>query len=42
MRGVAISGLGYYPNPLAPDRAEAQVYIDQQVIQAASMLGVGV
>jgi sugar phosphate isomerase/epimerase len=25
--GVAASGLGYYPNPLAPDRAEAQVYI---------------
>jgi sugar phosphate isomerase/epimerase len=44
MRGVAISGLGYYPNPLTPDRAEAQVYIDhlKQVIQAASLLGVGV
>ena len=44
MGGVAISGLGYYPNPLAPDRAEAQVYIDhlKLVIQAASVLGVGV
>ncbi len=44
MGGVGISGLGYYPNPLAPDRAEAQVYIDhlKLVIQAASVLGVGV
>mgnify|MGYP001025975787 CR=1 FL=1 len=25
--GVEISGLGYYPNPLAPDPAEAQVYV---------------
>ena len=40
--GVEISGLGYYPNPLAPDRAEAQVYIEhiQKVIQAAALLGV--
>ncbi|HEX8985959.1 MAG TPA: sugar phosphate isomerase/epimerase [Bryobacteraceae bacterium] len=44
MKGIAISGLGYYPNPLTPDRAEAQIYIDhlKQVIQAASLLGVGV
>ncbi|MEZ4635606.1 MAG: sugar phosphate isomerase/epimerase [Caldilineaceae bacterium] len=42
--GLTISGLGYYPNPLTPDRAEAQVYIDhiKQVILAAEMLGVGV
>jgi sugar phosphate isomerase/epimerase len=42
--GVSISGLGYYPNPLAPDRAEAQVYIDhlRQVIRAAAALGVPV
>ncbi|MFN2153856.1 MAG: sugar phosphate isomerase/epimerase family protein [Anaerolineae bacterium] len=41
-KGVEISGLGYYPNPLAPDRAEAQVYIDhiEQVIRAAALLGV--
>ena len=41
-KGVEISGLGYYPNPLAPDRAEAQVYIEhiQKVIQAAALLGV--
>jgi sugar phosphate isomerase/epimerase len=44
LNGVAISGLGYYPNPLTPDRAEAQIYIDhlKQVIQAACTLGVGV
>jgi sugar phosphate isomerase/epimerase len=42
--GVAASGLGYYPNPLAPDRAEAQVYIDhlRQVIQAAGLLGINI
>jgi sugar phosphate isomerase/epimerase len=41
-KGVEISGLGYYPNPLAPDEAEAQVYIDhiKKVIQAAALLGV--
>ena len=26
--GVAISGLGYYPNPLTPDREEADVYVE--------------
>ena len=42
--GVAISGLGYYPNPLAPDPAEARVYAEhiRHVIQAAKLLGVGV
>ena len=42
--GVAISGLGYYPNPLAPDPAEGQVYADhiRKVIEAAAVLGVGV
>jgi sugar phosphate isomerase/epimerase len=41
--GVAISGRGYYPNPLAPDPAEAQVHIDhlKAVIRAAQLLGVG-
>jgi sugar phosphate isomerase/epimerase len=41
--GVAISALGYYPNPLAADRSEAQVYIEhlQKVIRAAGLLGVG-
>lgn len=42
--GVAISGLGYYPNPLTPDLAEAKVYTDhlRNVITAAKRLGVGV
>jgi sugar phosphate isomerase/epimerase len=42
--GVAISGLGYYPNPLAPDRAEADVYVAhiRKVIEAARLLGLGV
>jgi len=41
--GVAISGLGYYPNPLAPDPAEAQVCVDhlKAVVRAARLLGVG-
>jgi len=41
--GVAISALGYYPNPLAADRSEAKVYIEhlQKVIRAAGLLGVG-
>jgi sugar phosphate isomerase/epimerase len=42
--GVAISGLGYYPNPLSPDRAEAEVAIGhlQLVIEAAAALGIPV
>lgn len=42
--GIAISGLGYYPNPLAPDEAEAQVYVEhiKAVIRAAALLGVPV
>ena len=42
--GVAISGLGYYPNPLAPDEAEARMYVGhiKRVIRAAEQLGVGV
>jgi len=41
---VTISGLGYYPNPLAPDEAEAQVYVEhiKAVILAAEKLGVPV
>lgn len=41
---VFISGLGYYPNPLTPDHAEAQVYIDhiKKVIDAAVKLEIGV
>lgn len=40
---VEISALGYYPNPLCPDEAEAQVYIDhiKRVIEAAAELELG-
>ena len=43
-RGLSISGLGYYPNPLVADHEEAQVYIDHlgKVIAAAPKLGVPV
>lgn len=39
--GVAISGLGYYPNPLSPNADEAALAIDhiRQVIDAAARLG---
>ena len=38
---IAISALGYYPNPLAPDGTESQVAQDhiRRVIRAASALG---
>ncbi|HUT32314.1 MAG TPA: sugar phosphate isomerase/epimerase [Planctomycetota bacterium] len=41
--GVSISGLGYYPNPLAPDAQEARTYVAhiRKVIRAAALLGVG-
>ncbi len=40
---VAISGLGYYPNPLSPDPAEAELAAShlRRVIDAAARLGVG-
>jgi sugar phosphate isomerase/epimerase len=43
-RGVAISGLGYYPNPLDPDPGHRRVVIEhlKRVIHAAPRLGVGV
>ena len=39
---VAISALGYYPNPLSPDPAEAQLAVDhlKAVVRAAGLLGV--
>ncbi|MFN0054982.1 MAG: sugar phosphate isomerase/epimerase family protein [Planctomycetales bacterium] len=42
--GVAISGLGYYPNPLAPDPAEAQRSVEhlRKVIAASALLGINV
>ncbi len=41
---VSLSALGYYPNPLAADEAEAGVYIEhlKKVIAAAPKLGVTV
>ncbi len=43
-KGVSISGLGYYPNPLTPDEAEAAVYVEhlKAVISAAKMIGIPV
>ncbi|HAY80399.1 MAG TPA: AP endonuclease [Planctomycetaceae bacterium] len=40
--GVAISGLGYYPNPLAPDHEEATLATQhiQRVIDACQLLGI--
>ena len=40
--GVAFSALGYYPNPLTPDREESAVAIAhlEKVIRAAALLGV--
>lgn len=42
--GVAISGLGYYPNPLSVDRAESDLAVEHlgRLIDAAADLGVGV
>src|SRR5215213_6425214 len=42
--GVAISALGYYPNPLDPDPASRRVISEhlKRVIEAAPRLGVGV
>ena len=41
--GVEISGLGYYPNALSPDAAEAAVAVEhiRRVIEAAARLGIG-
>jgi sugar phosphate isomerase/epimerase len=42
--GVALSGLGYYPNPLDPDPAGRKTVVEhlKAVIHAAPRLGVGV
>ena len=41
-KNLSISGLGYYPNPLHPDRAHRETVIDhlKKVIVAASRMGV--
>ncbi|MEO1616996.1 MAG: sugar phosphate isomerase/epimerase family protein [Planctomycetota bacterium] len=43
-KGVSISGLGYYPNPLSPDQDEADAATAHlmSVIDAAAVLGIGV
>jgi len=43
-RGVGISGLGYYPNALSPNREEAERAVAhiRRVIDAAAALGVGI
>ena len=43
-KGLSISALGYYPNPLHPDAAHRQTVLAhlKTVIEAASRLGVGV
>jgi len=40
---ISISSLGYYPNPLCRDEAEAAAYIDhiKKVISASAALGIG-
>jgi sugar phosphate isomerase/epimerase len=40
--GVAISGLGYYPNPLSPQQEEAEMAVAhiRQVIAACNQLGI--
>lgn len=42
LAGIEISGLGYYPNPLSPDAAEAAAAVEhiKLVIAAAARLGV--
>ena len=42
--GVSISGLGYYPNPLTPDEAEASLYAEhiKKVILASNTLSLPV
>src|SRR5437763_13662124 len=44
IHGVAVSGLGYYPNPLDPDPAHRELVAGhlRKVIAAAATLGVGV
>lgn len=43
-RGINISGLGYYPNPLDPDKNKAEFYIEhiKKVIRACNQLGIPV
>jgi sugar phosphate isomerase/epimerase len=42
-KGLSISGLGYYPNPLHPDPAHREIVIGhlKRVMDAASAMGIG-
>lgn len=41
-KGIEISGLGYYPNPLDPDEEKSKFYIShiKKVIDASALLGI--
>lgn len=41
---ISVSGLGYYPNPLHPDKEKSGFYIDhiRKVIEAAARLNIGI
>lgn len=41
-KGVEISALGYYPNPLDPDLEKREVYVEhiKRIIKAANILGI--
>jgi sugar phosphate isomerase/epimerase len=43
-RGISISGLGYYPNPMDPDPKKSEYYIEhiKKIIRACNALGVPV
>jgi len=43
-KNVSISGLGYYPNPLHPEKEKSDFYIDhiRKVIDAAARLEIGI
>jgi sugar phosphate isomerase/epimerase len=43
-KNVTISGLGYYPNPLHPDKEKSDFFIDhiKKVIDAAARLDIGI
>ncbi len=43
-KNVFVSGLGYYPNPLDPDKEKSDFYIDhiKKVIDAAARLDIGI
>jgi sugar phosphate isomerase/epimerase len=43
-KNVSISGLGYYPNPLHPDKEKSDFYIEhiKKVIDAAARLDIGI